>query len=81
LRRRGSRTTSTGQGRCYTLGTRAFFFCVPLVFWFFGPHFMLVATVVLLAGLYFLDRAPVSKRVLRHWKSFSRDMAACFAGG
>jgi uncharacterized membrane protein len=47
-------------GRCYTLGTRAFFFCVPLVFWFFGPHFMLAATVVLLAGLYFLDRAPVT---------------------
>ena len=37
------------------------FFCVPLVLWFFGPHFMLGATVVLLAGLYFLDRAPVGE--------------------
>lgn len=47
-------------GSCYTLGTRAFFFCVPLVFWFFGPHFMLAGTVALLLGLYRLDRAPVA---------------------
>jgi len=45
-------------GSCYTLGTRSFFFCVPLVFWFYGPHFMLAGTVALLAGLYRLDRAP-----------------------
>lgn len=45
-------------GSYYTLGTRAFFFCVPLVFWFFGPHFMLAATAALIAALYRLDRAP-----------------------
>jgi len=48
-------------GSYYTFGTRAFFFCVPLVFWFFGPHFMLAAAVALIAGLYRLDRAPDGK--------------------
>jgi len=48
-------------GRYYTFGTRAFFFCVPLVFWFFGPHFMLLAAAALIAGLYRLDRAPESE--------------------
>jgi len=45
-------------GTYYTYGTRAFFCCVPLVFWFFGPHFMLLAAVALLAALYRLDRPP-----------------------
>jgi uncharacterized membrane protein len=37
---------------------RAYYFSVPLVFWLFGPHFMLAATVVLLAVLYHVDRTP-----------------------
>jgi len=45
-------------GTYYTLGMRAFFICVPLVFWFFGSHFMLAATVALIAALHRLDRAP-----------------------
>lgn len=45
-------------GLCYVLGMRAFFFCVPLVFWLFGPHFMLLATIGLTAGQYWLDRSP-----------------------
>ena len=45
-------------GTYYTLGMRAFFICVPLVFWFFGPHFMVLAAVALLAALYRLDRPP-----------------------
>jgi uncharacterized membrane protein len=28
------------------------------VFWLFGPHFMLLSTVVLVVVLYQLDRAP-----------------------
>jgi len=43
-------------GRFYSLGMRAYYFAVPLVFWLFGPHFMLLATVGLLIVLYFLDR-------------------------
>ena len=45
-------------GTYYTLGMRAFFICVPIVFWFFGPHFMLAATIALIAALHRLDRAP-----------------------
>ena len=45
-------------GYYYSLGMRAYYFAVPLVFWLFGPHFMVVATVVLIAVLYHVDRAP-----------------------
>lgn len=45
-------------GYYYSLGMRAYYFAVPLVFWLFGPHFMVAATVVLIAVLYHVDRAP-----------------------
>jgi uncharacterized membrane protein len=45
-------------GLFYMLGLRSFFYSVPLVFWMFGPHFMVAATVALIAALYPLDRAP-----------------------
>lgn len=45
-------------GYFYVFGTRSFFYCVPLVFWLFGPQFMLIATGVLLVALYRLDKAP-----------------------
>ena len=45
-------------GHFYSLGMRAYYFLVPLVFWLFGPHFMLVATVCLLMVLYRIDRSP-----------------------
>ncbi len=45
-------------GRYYSLGMRAYYLLVPLVFWLFGPHFMLAASVVLIAALHHLDRAP-----------------------
>lgn len=44
-------------GWLYSIGTRAYYFSVPLVFWLFGPHFMLAATVGLILVLYRLDRA------------------------
>jgi uncharacterized membrane protein len=50
--------TLNRAGRFYSIGMRAFYYTVPLVFWLFGPHFMLVATAVLIAVLYRLDRAP-----------------------
>lgn len=46
--------------RYYAFGTRAFFFCVPLVFWLFGPNFLVAATAGLIVFLYRLDRAPRS---------------------
>ena len=45
-------------GHFYSLGMRAYYLLVPLVFWLFGPHFMLVSTLALLLVLYRLDRAP-----------------------
>lgn len=45
-------------GHFYSLGMRAYYFLVPLVFWLFGPHFMLAATIGLLMVLYRIDRAP-----------------------
>ncbi len=45
-------------GAYYSLGMRAYYFSVPLVFWLFGPHLMLIAAVILIAVLYHIDRAP-----------------------
>ncbi|MGB8436748.1 MAG: DUF599 domain-containing protein [Burkholderiales bacterium] len=45
-------------GRYYSMGQRAFYIIVPLVFWLFGPHFMVIATIGLLMVLYKIDRAP-----------------------
>ena len=45
-------------GTFYFFGMRAFFYAVPLVFWLFGPSFMLGAAIVLILALYPLDRAP-----------------------
>jgi uncharacterized membrane protein len=45
-------------GRFYHFGMRAYYYVVPIVFWLFGPHFMLIATIGLLLVLYRIDRAP-----------------------
>jgi uncharacterized membrane protein len=43
-------------GACYTLGMRAYYFLLPLVFWLFGPVLMVGASLALVAILYRLDR-------------------------
>lgn len=45
-------------GKFYSIGMRAYYFSVPVVFWLFGPHFMLLATIALIFVLYRLDRSP-----------------------
>ena len=45
-------------GKFYSIGMRAYYFTVPLVFWLFGPHFMFISTIGLLIALYRIDRAP-----------------------
>jgi uncharacterized membrane protein len=45
-------------GAYYSIGMRAYYFSVPLVFWLFGPVYMLAATVVLIAVMYHIDRSP-----------------------
>jgi uncharacterized membrane protein len=45
-------------GNHFATGLRAFFFAVPLVFWLFGPAFLVLATLGLVAALHRLDRSP-----------------------
>jgi uncharacterized membrane protein len=47
-------------GVFYRIGMRAYYFTVPLLFWLFGPLFLLGATALLIFFLYHLDRAPRS---------------------
>jgi uncharacterized membrane protein len=44
-------------GSMFAIGMRAFFFAVPLVFWLFGPYFLLASSVGLVITLYRLDRS------------------------
>jgi len=44
-------------GHLFAIGMRAFFFAVPLVFWLFGPVFLVLATAGLVVTLYHLDRS------------------------
>lgn len=44
-------------GNMFAIGMRAFFFAIPLVFWLFGPSFLLASTVGLVITLYRLDRS------------------------
>ena len=43
-------------GNMFAIGMRAFFFAVPLVFWLFGPYFLLLSSMGLVVALYQLDR-------------------------
>jgi uncharacterized membrane protein len=43
-------------GYFYSLGMRAYYLAVPLVFWLFGPHLMAAASAVVVVLLYFMDR-------------------------
>ncbi len=45
-------------GYYYSIGMRAYYFAVPLVFWLFSPLLMLIATVILIAVMYHIDRSP-----------------------
>jgi uncharacterized membrane protein len=45
-------------GSYYSFGTRTFFFSLPIILWFFGPYFLPLSTLVLIAGLAMLDKVP-----------------------
>jgi uncharacterized membrane protein len=45
-------------GNYYTFGTRTFFFSLPIILWFLGPYFLILATLALIAGLSMLDKVP-----------------------
>lgn len=46
------------SGHYYSLGMRAYYLSVPLVFWLFGPWYLMAGTIGLVAVLYHVDRAP-----------------------
>jgi uncharacterized membrane protein len=50
-------------GKFYSIGMRAFYYTVPLVFWLFDPLLMLISTVALLIVLIKVDRAPQALEV------------------
>jgi uncharacterized membrane protein len=46
------------SGSYYSLGMRAYYISVPLVFALFNPYYMVIASVGLIVALYHIDRAP-----------------------
>ncbi len=46
-------------GHYHWMGMRCFYFAAPIVFWLFGPLYMIGASMAAVAILYNLDRAPV----------------------
>jgi uncharacterized membrane protein len=51
-------------GIFYRIGTRAYFYIVPLLLWLFGPLLLLGSTLVLIFFSYHLDRASRSDKDL-----------------
>ncbi|TCJ11541.1 DUF599 domain-containing protein [Parasulfuritortus cantonensis] len=47
-------------GSLFSVGLRTFFFAVPLVFWLFGPVFLVVASAWLVFAFYRLDRGDLA---------------------
>lgn len=45
-------------GRYYAFGIRTFFISLPIILWFFGPYFLMLATLTLIGGLAMLDKVP-----------------------
>jgi uncharacterized membrane protein len=51
-------------GHMFAIGMRAFFFAVPLVFWLFGPYFLLISSIGLVVALYQLDHCEPEEAAL-----------------
>jgi uncharacterized membrane protein len=49
------------SGRYYSLGMRAYYFSIPLVFGLFNPYYLVIASIGLVVVLYHIDRAPDSQ--------------------
>jgi uncharacterized membrane protein len=48
-------------GRYFSIGMRAYYFCVPLLFWLFGPYMFMLASAALAVTLYGIDRTPAAE--------------------
>lgn len=47
-------------GSYHTRGMRCYYFAGPLLFWLFGPLFLMLASCALVFALYCLDQAPAT---------------------
>lgn len=47
----------------YTVGMRAYYLAIPVTLWFFGPIWLIVSALVLIAVLYRLDHIPADTSV------------------
>ncbi|MEW5770414.1 MAG: DUF599 domain-containing protein [Pseudomonadota bacterium] len=47
-------------GNLFSIGMRSFFFAIPLVFWLFGPAFLVAASAGLVHILYRIDRSDAA---------------------
>ena len=45
-------------GRFHTRGMRCYYYAGPVLFWLFGPLYLVLATAGLVVALYVLDRSP-----------------------
>jgi uncharacterized membrane protein len=45
------------SGTMFSIGMRAFLFAIPLVFWLFGPYFLLISSFGLVIALHRIDRS------------------------
>jgi len=48
----------TKAGTYFYIGMRAYYFLVPLVFWLFGPLFMVISSIILIAIMFKIERTP-----------------------
>ncbi len=58
LRRENVASRLNRAGYMVAVGMRSFFFAIHLVFWLFGPVFLVAATIGLVITLYQIDRHP-----------------------
>ncbi|MEW6133336.1 MAG: DUF599 domain-containing protein [Pseudomonadota bacterium] len=56
-------------GNMFAIGMRAFFFAIPVVFWLFGPYYLLAASIGLVVALYRLDRSEPEEMQEAHPQS------------
>jgi uncharacterized membrane protein len=45
-------------GAYFSRGMRSYYFSVPVLFWLFGPYFVVLSTAALIPVLWHIDRAP-----------------------
>lgn len=48
----------TKAGTYFYIGMRAYYFLVPLVFWLFGPQFMVISSIILVVIMFKIERTP-----------------------